>query len=113
MFATRAASLMRFKNAAMPMSRLALKNAMPFNAACVAASSRAFSNSAISGGASKLARALEKEIKYENDNYTQLEDIGTYLDDSGFKFSEEDNGINMTLSKTVGDKTVEVCFESR
>lgn len=60
-----------------------------------------------------MARALEKEIKYENDNYTQLEDIGTYLDDSGFAFNEEANGINMTLTKTVGDKTITVCFESR
>ena len=67
----------------------------------------------ISGGATKLSRALEKEIKYENDNYSQLEDIETYLNDSGFKFIEQDNGIFMTLSKQVGDKTVEVMFESR
>ena len=31
---------------------------------------RAFSSGVISSGASKLTRALEKELKYENENYT-------------------------------------------
>lgn len=60
-----------------------------------------------------MSKALEKEIKYENENYSQLEDIETFLNDSGFKFTEQDNGILMTLSKTVGDKTIEVQFEAR
>lgn len=74
---------------------------MNFNMACVTGANRAFSSnlSNISSGAAKLGRALDKEIKYENDNYTQLEDIETYLNDSGFKFTEEDNGIQMTLTK--------------
>ena len=61
----------------------------------------------------KLTKSLEKEIKYENENYSQLDDIETYLNESGFKFSEEDNGIVLTLTKTVGDKLVEVQFEAR
>jgi len=32
----------------------------------------------------KLTKALDSEIKYENDNYTQLEDIETFLNESGF-----------------------------
>ena len=74
---------------------------------------RTFSTENISSGATKLNRALEKEIKYENENYTQLEDIETYLNESGFKFSEEDQGVRMTLKKQVGDKVIEVSFEAR
>ena len=61
----------------------------------------------------KLNKALEKEIKYENENYSQLDDIETYLNESGFKFSEQEHGIVLTLTKTVGDKIVEVQFEAR
>ena len=60
-----------------------------------------------------MNKALEKEIKYENENYTQLDDIETYLNESGFKFSEHDNGVVLTLSKAVGDKVIEVQFEAR
>ena len=77
-----------------------------------ATQSRTFSDS-VNDGAQKLGRALEKEIKYENENYAQLEDIETFLNESGFSFSEEDNGIFMTLKKQVGDKIVEVTFEAR
>jgi len=42
----------------------------------------------ISRSGSKLAKALEKEVKYENDNYNQLEDIETFLKESGFVYSE-------------------------
>merc|ERR1712242_36241 len=74
---------------------------------------RDFSTESISSGATKLNRALEKEIKYENENYTQLEDIETYLNESGFAFSEEDGGVNLSLKKKVGDKNVEIMFEAR
>lgn len=78
------------------------------------AHSRMFTTYAgIERGIQKLNKALEKEIKYENENYTQLEDIETFLNESGFRFSEEDNGIVMKLTKTVGEKTVEVEFEAR
>lgn len=61
----------------------------------------------------KLSKALEKEIKYENENYAQLDDIETYLNESQFKFAEEENGVTMTLTKQVGEKLVEVQFEAR
>lgn len=34
---------------------------------------------AIEKATQKLGKALDSEIKYENDNYTQLEDIETFL----------------------------------
>ena len=75
---------------------------------------RMFANAAnIEKSVQKLSKALEKEIKYENENYAQLEDIETFLNESGFKFSEQDHGTVMVLSKVVGDKTVEVHFEAR
>ena len=61
----------------------------------------------------KLDKALEGEIKYENENYTQLEDIETFLTESGFKFEETDGGLQMKLIKEVGNHVVEVHFESR
>ena len=83
----------------------------PIFMSAAASSTRTFS-SATDGG-QKLTRALETEIKYEDENYAQLEDIETFLNESGFSFSEEDNGIFMTLKKQVGDKNVEVTFEAR
>ena len=61
----------------------------------------------------KLNKALDQEVKYESENYTQLEDIETFLNESGFKFQETDGGVQMSLSKNVGDKKVEVLFEAR
>lgn len=61
----------------------------------------------------KLSKALDSEIKYEHENYTQLEDIETFLNESGFTFSEHDDKIHMFLTKEVGDKHIEVAFEAR
>ena len=67
----------------------------------------------IAASAQKLTKSLDSEIKYENENYAQLEDIETFLSESGFRFKEQDSGLNMTLIKDVGDKMVEVHFEAR
>lgn len=67
----------------------------------------------IQKASSKLDKALDGEIKYEQENYTQIEDIEQFLNQSGFKFSESNQGIKMVLSKEVGDKVVEVHFEAR
>lgn len=67
----------------------------------------------VSRGAQKLAKALDKEIKYENDNYTQLEDIENFLNESGFTFTEADHSQEMYLTKTVADKKIMVAFEAR
>mmetsp|Transcript_11144 Transcript_11144/g.14088 ORF Transcript_11144/g.14088 Transcript_11144/m.14088 type:complete len:187 (+) Transcript_11144:69-629(+) len=97
------------------MRMQAARNALAMGARPVflaaATQTRAFSDA--TDGSKKLGRALEKEIKYENENYAQLEDIETFLNESGFAFSEEDAGIFMTLKKQIGDKIVEVTFEAR
>ena len=78
------------------------------------AAQRSFSQfNSIESGAGKLVRSLDKEIKYENDNYTQLEDIEQYLNARGFAFTETDDSTKMSLKKTVGDKLVEIRFEAR
>lgn len=75
---------------------------------------RLFSNyDIIERSAQKLGKALDSEIKYENENYTQLEDIDTFLNDSGFTFRETDDGLSMTLTKEVGENTVEISFDAR
>jgi len=75
---------------------------------------RMFSNyDAIEKATHKLNKAVESEVKYENENYTQLEDIETFLNESGFTFSEHDDKIHMFLTKDVGDKHIEVAFEAR
>lgn len=61
----------------------------------------------------KLNKALSSEIDYENQNYTQLEDIETFLNESGFEFKESDDQLHMFLSKEVGDKSIEIMFEAR
>ena len=61
----------------------------------------------------KLNKALDSEIKYESENYRQLDDIEAFLNESGFMFSETDEGLTMTLTKEVGDKKVEIVFEAR
>lgn len=68
---------------------------------------------AVEKGTQKLNKALEKELKYENENYSQIEDIETFLSDSGFKFTEDEAGIGMTLKKTVGSKVIEIQFDAR
>ena len=61
----------------------------------------------------KLSKSLSNEIQYEKDNYTQLEDIETFLNESGFQFKESDGGVHMSLTKEVNGKTVSVEFEAR
>ena len=107
MFAVRNASKM-----IKPAQRMLLAKNMPAQA-MVAMNMRCFSFGAVEKAAQKLSKALESEIKYENENYSQLEDIETFLNDSGFKFTEREDGMGMRLSKEVGDKIVEIEFEAR
>ena len=77
-----------------------------------ATTSRLFSTQ-VEKGSAKLLKALDKEIKYENENYTQLEDMDTFLKENGFEFEESDTNVQMKLSKKVGAKTIEIYFDSR
>jgi complement component 1 Q subcomponent-binding protein len=82
--------------------------------ALIAATRRSFASlELVTRSGAKLAKSLEKEIKYENDNYNQLEDIETFLRESGFTYTEQEHGVKMSLTKTVGDKKVEILFEAR
>ena len=70
---------------------------------------RSFSSfEVIERSSQKLKKALDNEIKYENENYTQLEDIETFLNESGFSFKEVEADLSMVLSKDVGDKFIEI-----
>ena len=71
---------------------------------------RCFSTSA---AASKLAKALDKELQYEKENYAQLEDTANFLDESGFDFFEDKEGLNCYLRKEVDGRKVEVQFSAR
>ena len=42
-----------------------------------------------------------------------MEDIQTFINESGFQFEEESEGIFMSLKKQVGNKVIEVTFEAR
>lgn len=82
--------------------------------ALIAAATRGFSSvELVSRSGAKLSKALDNEIKYENDNYSQLEDIETFLKESGFTYSEQEDGVKMSLTKTLGDKKIEILFEAR
>jgi len=98
------------KRLATQVPRLAMVN----KTVLMAASTRCFSSiELVSRSGAKLAKALENEIKYENDNYSQLEDIETFLKESGFVYTEQDDGTKMSLTKTLGDKKIEILFEAR
>jgi (p)ppGpp synthase/HD superfamily hydrolase len=81
--------------------------------ALIAAATRSFSVELVNRSGAKLSKALDNEIKYENDNYSQLEDIETFLKESGFTYSEQEDGVKMSLTKTLGSKKIEIHFEAR
>ena len=100
-------------SARMPAMRQALTQSARPAMFGASVASRGFSSDLINDGGKKLTRALEKEIKYENENYDQMEDIQTFINESGFQFEEESEGIFMSLKKQVGNKVIEVTFEAR
>lgn len=42
-----------------------------------------------------------------------MEEIDTYLKESKFRLTEQDDGILLQLSKDVGDRHLEIFFEAR
>lgn len=63
--------------------------------------------------ASKLRKTLSKELEFERDNYTELEDTKVFLKESGFTLTEDENGLNVFLNKVVEGKEVTVHFQAR
>ena len=72
-----------------------------------------YSTVSIEKGTQKLSQAIDKEIQFEKENYHKLEDIDTFLSESGFEFHEDDDSHSMILSKQVAGKLVQVEFEAR
>ena len=66
-----------------------------------------------SKSAAKLRKTLSKELEFERDNYSELEDTKVFLKESGFALSEDPNGINVYLKKVVEGKEVTVHFQAR
>lgn len=60
---------------------------------------KCFSSDIIEKSQIQLNKALDSEIKYENENYSQIEDILNYLNESGFTFNENEEGLKMNLKK--------------
>ena len=80
----------------------------------MAAAMRSFSSVELVDRAGlKLAKSLEKEIKYENENYTVVDDVENFIKESGFTFSESDDSTQMTLKKTFGKYNITIQFEAR
>ena len=72
--------VMRSQNMMMQMNKMSLMQTSMIN---MQVKSFASFND-IEKAVQKLDKALESEVKYENENYTQLEDIETFLNESGF-----------------------------
>ena len=68
-----------------------------------------------------MLEAFRKEFEFERDNYeevrlcvhVQVTEKKNFLSVKGFDFQETSDGINLTLSKQVDDKLLEISFKSR
>merc|ERR1740117_1759497 len=77
--------IQKFSKALIPSARLAAVKQVSL----VASQQRLFSSvEMVARSGAKLVKALDKEMKYENDNYNQLEDIDTFIRESGWDYSE-------------------------
>jgi complement component 1 Q subcomponent-binding protein len=67
----------------------------------------------IDKGKVKLTKAITREIKFEEENYTNDESVQKFLDSNNFTLRDtiEDNTVELT--KKVGNVTVQVTFQSR
>ena len=72
--------------------------------------SKSFSTSV---AATRLSKVLGKELQYEKENYAQLEDTAAFLDESGFDFFEDEEGIHCYLRKEIDGRKVEIQFQAR
>jgi len=64
-------------------------------------------------GKQKLAKAISREVKYEQENYQADDSINNFLQENGFKLRDTDGDNNLQLSKTVGDTNIVIAFQSR
>jgi|EP00927_Polykrikos_kofoidii_P014719 complement component 1 Q subcomponent-binding protein len=72
---------------------------------CAGTSSRSFAASTTSA---KVANVLQAEIKHEDEQYEQAKEIKSFLKSSPFKFADTDGDVNMSLSREMGDRVVQI-----
>jgi len=60
----------------------------------------------------KVAKALNKEVDYERDNYAVDETAQSFIDENGYTLIE-DNSINIALKKESSGFQVEISFQAR
>ena len=92
-------------NLAKPLRMLPVMNPM--------VASRSFASEAMERSVQKLNKALDNEIKHEDEIYSQPEDIDHFLKEAGFTFKETNDGVSMSLEKDMDDKHIEIVFEAR
>eukprot|EP00927_Polykrikos_kofoidii_P014718 TRINITY_DN164_c0_g1_i1.p1 TRINITY_DN164_c0_g1~~TRINITY_DN164_c0_g1_i1.p1 ORF type:complete len:260 (+),score=52.95 TRINITY_DN164_c0_g1_i1:69-782(+) len=73
--------------------------------ACAAHSNRFF---AASTAGAKVAKVLQAEVKHEDEQYEQAKEIKAFLRNSDFKLAETDGDVNMSLSREVGGRVVQI-----
>lgn len=61
----------------------------------------------------RLAKSLEKEIKFEDENYAVDESIKEFLKETGFQLAEKEDDNNLELVKNTDDVKVVIQFQSR
>ncbi|CAG9331377.1 unnamed protein product [Blepharisma stoltei] len=61
----------------------------------------------------RLAKALEKEVEYEQEQYKIDDSVGPFLSQSGFELADVENDTQIILKKRTDDAEVEVTFNAR
>lgn len=61
----------------------------------------------------KLQKAIQKELKYEEENYQKDDTVASTLKETGFNLKDSENDNTIELVKKVGNTTVLISFQSR
>lgn len=62
---------------------------------------------------SRLLKAVERESKYEEENYEVDASVKEFLEEHNLVLKESDNNIFVELHKDAGDSKVQILFQSR
>lgn len=72
---------------------------------------RCFGTSSAAAPKPSLASVLQTELQYEKQHYEAPTDTAPYLESSGWKLTEKDGSITVTLQKKVNDLNMSVEFQ--
>ena len=64
-------------------------------------------------GIMQLRKTLTDEINFEEDNYANVNDLQEFIDTTGFKIDNGQQGYNIKLTKQQGHMKVDVHFNSK